>query len=282
MIHLLKDAAHQETLDRDGVVRIPFLEESDAMELLGYYYTKHPNGELPILYDGIHMTTWAEDKDYKYDVKAKIEQIFARAYDRFFQNFRPLNHVFIVKQPGEETTFNIHQDWSIVDEDQYPSYNIWMPLFDVDENSGAMWIVKGSHRLPVKIRGAGSLFPNYQSIIDDLKPYTTYFPLKAGEAIVFYHKTIHGSPANLSDRPRIVAVSSIVPEEAPLNIHFRKGESDKIGVYQPDNDSFVYDYNRIREESEVIPPKGTLLREVPLSEYKPLDLPQILEVLEKA
>jgi hypothetical protein len=131
--------------------------------------------------------------------------------------------------------------------------NIWIPLQDVDEKNGAMWIVKGSHKIDRKIRGAGILFPDYYSILNELKPYMTSFSMKAGEALLFYHCTIHGSPANQSHNPRIVVQVSLIPSQAPLQIYFQKQPLAPLEIHSPDDD-FVFKYNRIREDSEIMPP----------------------------
>ena len=60
-----------------------------------------------------------------------------------------------------------------------------MPLQDVNENNGAMWILKKSHNINRPIRGAGYLFPNYGPILEELKKRATLFSMKAGEALIF-------------------------------------------------------------------------------------------------
>jgi len=274
--HICQSREVEQALIEDGVVKIPFLDRGQLVELQAFQRAIHPNGQLPKVYDNIYMTTWCPDSEYKLAIKQKIEGIFAQAYARHFQHFRSLNHVFIIKNPGQETTFAIHQDWSVVDETRWPSYNIWVPLQDVDEDSGAMWIIKKSHRLTANIRGAGQLFPNYMDSMEELRPYMTSFPMKAGEALVFRHSTIHGSPPNLSDQPRVVAASSIIPKEAELRIHYQAIGGEQIEVVSPADD-FIYNYKSLREESVKAPPPGQKLEQIPASDYRQLSITEILE-----
>ena len=212
------------------------------------------------------MTTWCADQAYKLKVKQKIDGTLVDHCAKLFKDYRILNQVFIIKKPGPETTFHIHQDWNVVDERKFPSLNIWIPLVDVNESSGAMWIIKKSHHLNTYIRGAGSIFPRYNQYIKQLSPYMTSYPMKAGEALIFYHSTIHGSPPNLSNQPRIVIAASILPKEAPLHIHYHQVQSKHVQIYQP-GENFMFEYESLREDTIKYPPKGELKGLVSLQDY---------------
>lgn len=255
MNNLIRDTHFQQVLKEDGVVKVPFLNQEELNAVLNLYKEIHGENSPPTLYNGIHMTIWHHDYEYKKKIQQELEKIVDAATGRTFEKHRAISHQFIVKLNVNEadTTFPVHQDWSIVDEDKYESLNLWIPLQDVDENNGAMWIVKGSHKINRKVRGAGYLFPNYRPILDQLKPYISSFPMKAGEALLFYHSTIHGSPHNFSEQPRIVIQISVLPKEAPLQIFFQQSKDTPLEVHEP-SDDFVFKYQRIREDSEIMPP----------------------------
>lgn len=250
---LFQNYEFADTLKKEGVVKIPFFTVDELKLLQEYYEHLHGSNNPPTLYYGIHMTIWHSDINYKMAVHNKLKELFQVACERNFKNYRAIGHQFITKLKGIETTFPIHQDWAIVDEDKYISLNLWFPLQDVDEKNGAMWIVKGSHKIKQNIRGAGSLFPNYAQYFDEFKPYLSSFPMRAGEALLFYHSTLHGSPHNQTDKFRAVVQISILPKEAPLQIYFQKSENSQLEVHEP-NDNFIFNYNKIREDSEVIAP----------------------------
>jgi ectoine hydroxylase-related dioxygenase (phytanoyl-CoA dioxygenase family) len=42
----------------------------------------------------------------------------------------------MVKSKGENGSLHPHQDWNIVDEREFNSYNIWLPLVDVNAENG--------------------------------------------------------------------------------------------------------------------------------------------------
>jgi hypothetical protein len=250
---IFKSNEYSNLLLKEGVIQIPFLDEIALQKIKLLYSSSHDNGHPKSFFEGIHMTIWDNDTQYKLSIREGLEKILTPYFESVFKDYRAISQQFIVKLPGKKTTFPVHQDWSIVNENNYFSLNIWIPLEDVDEYNGAMWIVKGSHILKQPIRGAGSLFPNYFQFLDDLKPYITSFSMKAGEALIFYHSTIHGSPPNSSESPRITIQTSVIPKTAPLEIYFQPPGQNFIEVHHP-QDNFNFYYENIREDSAVKAP----------------------------
>lgn len=250
---LFKDKKLQAELEQNGFVVIPFLNDVELRELNQFYGAAHHHADPPGFIDNIHMTTWCKESNYKQHISKGLTALFKHASDLFFENCRRLNHVFIVKKSGQQSTFKVHQDWNVVDENKYQSVNVWVPLHHVDESSGALWILKGSHRINRKVRGAGYLFPEYGPYFEKLEKAAVSVTLKAGEAIVFYHSVIHGSPSNLSGQNRVAACFSVIPETAPLCIYFQKQASDPLEQHEP-KDDFIYQYDHLRTEAALNPP----------------------------
>ena len=255
MEELFQNPDLQAQLDEEGVVAIPFLNEAELAELQSFYREMHPTGELPQMRDGIHMTIWCSDLEYKVKIRERLKEILKPALERTYKDYRIVSPVFIVKRQGSDTTFPIHQDWNVVDESKHRAFNMWIPLHDVDENNGALWIVKGSHRLPNKVRAAGYLFPNLYGLEDHLKPRMEAMALKAGMALVFYHRVIHGSPPNQNKEPRAVVSTSVLPEDVPLHIYFQPDANHNLEVYHPPDD-FIYAYENVRDDSPFMSPVG--------------------------
>lgn len=250
---LLKEKILQKQLEEDGYIIINLLEPSELKALNDCYDQLHPGKEPPEFIENIHMTIWCSDNGYKQAVKTSLESIFSPILNNFFENFRSLNHVFIIKRKGPKTTFKVHQDWNVVDESKYQSVNVWVPLHDVDKDGGALWVVKGSHKINRPVRGASYLFPDYSTHIDELEKVAISVKLKAGQAIVFYHSIIHGSPPNLVADYRKAACFTVIPKDAPLCIYFQKDESSKLERHTP-KDDFMFQYNHLRTETYTTPP----------------------------
>jgi hypothetical protein len=275
---LLQDKIRQAELEKNGFVVIPFLTEKEVLELNTIYTTVHKGEEPALFIDGIHMTTWCQDADYKKEVSQKLESLFKTPSELFFKQYRRLNNVFIVKKNGQNTTFKVHQDWNVVDESKYQSVNVWIPLHDVDEASGALWVLKGSHRIGRNVRGAGYLFPDYSKFSSELEKAAISVKLKAGEAIVFYHSVIHGSPPNLSTRDRVAACFSVIPQEAPLCIYFQPNAGEALKQHEPEDD-FVFQYDNLRSEGTIRPPSPNPVASYPAYVNKPVERKELMPLI---
>ncbi len=271
---LFKDKLLQTELEKNGFVVIPFLNPFEVQKLNNFYNSVHKEEDPPNFIEDIHMTTWCPDFDYKMKVSNNLMEIFSGASQSFFKNFRRLNNVFIVKKSGKETVFKVHQDWNVIDETKYQSVNVWVPLHDVDENSGALWVLKGSHRINRNIRGAGYLFPGYDKYIKELEKAAISVKLKAGQAIVFYHSVIHGSPSNLSGHNRVAACFSIIPKEAPLCIYFQPTIDSELQRHEP-KDDFMFSYERLRVDAALKPPTGEPVKVGPPYQNKKVELEEL-------
>ncbi len=255
MEQLFQDPSLQQQLDQDGCVIVPFLTADELAVLREFYYSQHPDGLAPQMRDGIHMTIWCSDRGYKDAIREGLQSILRAASDRLYQDFRLLAPVFIVKRKGADTTFPIHQDWNVVDETEHRAFNMWIPLHDVDESNGALWIVKGSHKFPNHVRGPGYLFPRLYHLEHHIKPMMEPMAMQAGQALIFYHRVLHGSPPNQTDSPRVVVAMSVLPKSVPLHIYFQKDAESQLECYHP-HDEFIYEFENVRDQTAFHPPSG--------------------------
>ena len=73
----------------------------------------------------------------------QIKAVCRRAMDETFENAVTLEEeLFMTKSKRDSNgALRPHQDWSIVDEESFRSYNVWIPLVNVDENNGAIQVL---------------------------------------------------------------------------------------------------------------------------------------------
>jgi ectoine hydroxylase-related dioxygenase (phytanoyl-CoA dioxygenase family) len=239
-------------LQEEGVVVIPFLHPAELAEVESFYNEIKRYYKLQFTH-GMHMTLWHSDVDFKSKIQNGLLRLLHAAYLRNFSNCRRLNNIFMVKQAQTMGDFAIHNDWSIVDETKFESINVWIPLQDVAPENGGVWMLKGSHKIDMPIRGGGALLPDFSYVDDVLKEYRTPIAVKAGEAMLFYHKTIHGSYPNTSHQDRVVCTFSIIPENATLQICFQKDPQSPLEIHTP-SDDFNYKYNDLLNDTNTFAP----------------------------
>jgi hypothetical protein len=247
---IFKNTAYQQIFENDGVLKIPFLEASElntlkdawlSIQSAKYFYPD----------DQYHVTLLSHNKEYKNKISELLYPLFDRLQKITVDHYRVLTTNLIIKYAwsGEVP---LHQNWTFVDEQKYTSLTIWCPLQDVDETNGALYFLKGSHRLFRDMYRGPNIpyfFIQYES---DIKDRLVSIPMKAGEALIFDDSMLHYSPRNNTGEHRIAIQSNIVPEGSEIFYHeFKRGLfRDSIQKIKIEDEQLLQDtaWGKIKEQ----------------------------------
>ncbi len=227
---MLIDTNLDNQLDKDGYVVIPFLNSTEVKRLTELYLQYNPDVK-----EGLYATSNAEGFEQKQMFSDEIKKQFKRAIDETFFESNPLGGSYIVKYKGEAGVLFPHQDWGIVDEDKFCSYNIWVPLVDTNDLNGAISVLPGTHKMLKSYRGLNIPDPFYLCNAHAWKLHRTLH-MKAGEALIYDHRILHASTVNQTEVPRIAVVFGIVSNKADLRYYYRNG--DVVEEYESNVDFF--------------------------------------------
>lgn len=230
---ILQDDQLDQLLLEKGYVIVPFLDEKTVQELKNFYYDNHSE-QL----EGMYATAHVSDIDFRVKMNAYIQEKFQASIDKYFHDCNPLGGSYIAKGSGDKGSLVPHQDWNIVDERKYRSFNIWTPLVDVNSSNGTLLIESGSHLWGFNYRSASIPFA-YPEKENDLWQSMLPLEMKAGEALIYDHRLIHASGVNNSDEIRLVCVYGIIPNGAQM-YYYHKNENEDIEVYGSNPDFFLY------------------------------------------
>lgn len=186
---------------------------------------------------GFHNDFNDSDRAYRRSADAAIAEVLDPVLARTFNGYRAFMRPFLCKFPGQESYFVPHRDWMYVDERVgHRSFVFFVALEDITMENGQVCILPGSHRFDNMLRGTDMWAPwlFHESTLCDR--FET-FSLRAGEAAVWNHATVHGSFPNLTDRPRIAAGMWVCPTEAQL-VHFRRIDASTAARYEVDAEFF--------------------------------------------
>ncbi|MFT5780620.1 MAG: ectoine hydroxylase-related dioxygenase (phytanoyl-CoA dioxygenase family), partial [Crocinitomicaceae bacterium] len=122
-----------ETLRSEGKVVFPLLSAAQVDKLKAIFHEHHSTTP-----EGFYATTHREDKQFRKDISNQILAVIEEDVDATFKNLKMLGGAFISKAPGEKGILPLHQDWNIVNEKEARSYNLWIPLVDVNPFNGAI------------------------------------------------------------------------------------------------------------------------------------------------
>ena len=231
---IFAEETHNETLQKHGYAVVPFLNAEEIKALTNFFYANHT--QLP---DGMYASSHAPDFSFRQKMNEEIKRVCKRAVEVTFQNATPLGATFMVKSKGENGSLHPHQDWNIVDELEFNSYNIWLPLVDVNEQNGTLLILPNSHTIYKNIRGL-HIPSSFEKVEKEIWQYLVPINMKAGEALVYDHRLLHASGINKTDTPRLVIVYGVIPTAATMRYYY--GRDGMIEEYDCTAD-FYFDEN---------------------------------------
>jgi tetratricopeptide (TPR) repeat protein/SAM-dependent methyltransferase len=237
----------QQQLETEGYVVLENFLTPDELDDLREFDRAHPLPEEMAASDR-PQTIATSDLIYRKKFSDKFKSIAAPKLKTIIPGYRTLFCPWFRKKSNSKNNpIHIHQDPSFTDETQYSSLGIWCPLNDVDFEGSCLYIVKGSHRLNLQKRSYNLVFLPYdEKIVSYIADnYLTPISLKAGQAILFDKRLIHGSPPNTSNVERVAATCfTIIPDEAPLYCCYQTSKDTKqLEIYEvPDDfyDRYIY------------------------------------------
>ena len=207
----------QRSFDINGYVKLPVLDATKVQQLRTLFADAIGEDVQNTDY-GMYISLEEEDSELKTSLIDKVSSLILPEVREHFLNCKSHLGSFLVKAPGRTSYTYPHQDWTFVDSPTFCSMTVWIALVDTDEENGALGFIKGSQNFFDKPIGSPS--PYFQTFTqgheDLLYEYLETVPLKAGEAIAFNNRTIHGAPPNFTNDKRMAVAIGMTPEEAPL------------------------------------------------------------------
>lgn len=177
------------------------------------------DGSAPFFQDFCNWQRIAEFRRFVFESPAAsiAARLMRSRTVRFFHD-----HV-LVKQPGTSVVTPWHQDQPYYCVDGEQNVSFWTPL-DPVSRTVVMECVAGSHRwgrrfrperfdgTPLYANDAFEPVPDIESLRPTLEIVAS--AMEPGDAIAFTFRTVHGAPANFSDRARRVFSSRWVGDDA--------------------------------------------------------------------
>ncbi len=202
----------------NGYAVLPGLFSNAVCDELADWYEQH-QPENPT---GFHTSIHSSNVILRRAVTEKVRTHFDSSLERILNRYRPVFSAFTVKEPFSDSAFDLHLDWSMVDETRYTSLTVWVPLVDITEDNGFLWVLRESHRFRYTIRGGPGLncwcetMPTAWTERYELKK----LKLKKGDALIYDHRLFHGSPPNITGIRRLAINHTLIPEEAN-SLHYQ-------------------------------------------------------------
>ena len=183
-------------------------------------------------------------------INSELHRILDDRFQQQFPDLQLLGGTLATKVKGSSTLV-AHQDWTIVDEEKYSSYNLWLALVDTSKENGTLGLVPGSHRWNKSLRGM-NISVGFERFTDKFLTIGIEPSLKAGQAILYNHKLIHYSRPNKTVNPRNVAIIGAKDRAAELRVSFSLDEKTIKTYRVSENDFYRFDIEKIVSSNEIL------------------------------
>ena len=284
MMPLFKDAKLQTIFDEKGYVKTPVLDERTVQALRRYLRELNLVDESRV---GFNVTQCSRDQDFRRRCQEYLIDEVWPSLDPLLVDRAACIATFMVKEPNA-FVLTAHQDASCCDETRHDSVACWIPLCDVDRQNGAVGFIDGSHRyfdhlrhFPYHTRGRREPDPQ-RAVLETpvhrhslkMTPYMRLLEMKAGEAVIFNTRTIHGSFSNYTSEPREALNFFLRPVTDRFLCYYLKPNSraDTLLEYEVPADFYVDNNNMTMTE---LYSRGELLEG-----YEYRELPYSIETME--
>ena len=219
MRKLFRSSNLQAEFEKKGYVIVDFLKPEIINEIVKVYDTLTPDDKFNPGANRYHCTFIDTNETYKKKTNELFKQHCNGCIENIFIDYEILTGNFYIKQPGTGE-FEVHQNWTMVDETKSTTVTIWIPLHDTNEQNGTIEVVEGSNKIVDNINTLHLpyFFSNFEPQLKEkyLKPVS----LKLGQAIIFDDNLIHYSKNNNSDTTRKAMQLICVPKKTQLIFYY--------------------------------------------------------------
>jgi hypothetical protein len=246
-------------LEEQGYYIVPLLSAFEVNHLLAI------QRDSPIQIGAFTASAHLEETEIRKSISRELKKVIEPRLNELVQGVDVLGASFVIKSPGYNEILQPHQDWNIVDERHYRSYNIWIPLTDTCSENGAVMVMPGSHKWINTFRHS-SIPCAFREVHKELIDHMITLEIPAGFALIYDHALIHASHANTSNESRIAIAAGIKPQEAEMLFYWN--ENGVVEVYDADENHFME--KNIFQRPTALLKRKEILYDFPTVNYKML------------
>ncbi len=248
------DKSLQRKFQRDGFAVIEFLRESHLVQVTELYDSFRkcyaPSNDAPVF-----SSCDTFDADLIRQLDHELRAIVEPQLNGVLQSYDYLFSSFLIKEPGTDNVTGYHQDPTLIErgDNSIVSAGLWCPLHNADAGNGCLRVIRGSHRLGDIL----AVTPNFPTIFETfahkLNRFAEPLILRAGQAVIFDNKLIHGAFANQSLSSRVALVSAIKSTDCDWVYYYLPEENGAmVEKYVMDHEGYVNHRKGMRPIGELV------------------------------
>lgn len=229
----------QEKFEKDGFAIIRF-KDYFVLEQLERIHQEFFTSEISGLYASHNINSYETNQTISLSIENAIQSLFKHHFNavQFI-----LGH-YMIKAHSVGDEFQLHQDWSVTDEQIFFSAHLWIPLQDTNYNNGTMFVIPGSHLYFNNYRSGSLNIPRIKrdKLIDKM---IVPVPVKKGEMLIYHPALFHGSYANQSKKNRVAVLVSLLQKDCLLKYFHKDDKKTGLDVYDITAKSILSDLKNL-------------------------------------
>jgi len=230
-----KNPLLENEINDKGYIVIPgFLPPAAVEQILDIYRMHHQECEVGC-WNSLYDLPVGKGKMISDAITALVNPYL----DQLFENYQFPVALFISKNPGRGHASHVHRDDSMHNENEYQYRQCWVPLVDITQDNGTLYVVPGSHKLFTDERPMFAQWP-YNHLRPRLEKEYAYLYPKAGDLVVYFDKTLHGSLLNTTGETRPVFQGGVMYKDAQPQFTRYNAERNEVERYAVDFDFFMH------------------------------------------
>jgi hypothetical protein len=276
---IFKDTTWNKEINEDGFVKCKFLEANDIADLLsiansfGFKTGDVYKGKLV----GMNVSLFDARKEQREKFFDAVWNILASKVNNVLDRYEPVMINFWSKLPGGGD-LELHQNWTHVNEADYTSLSLWIPLQPTSRKNGTLEVVPKSHKKIGTVRGPGigHMFERIEKEIID--KYLIPIDLEVGEVAFIDDSIVHYTGHNNDVSPRNSIQVLLKPAEAPALFFIGDGKEvdNTVKCFEVERNFFS---NLELSEARIKEPKLAKLVNTFKSDFKQLSLPEFESII---
>lgn len=219
-----------------GFYKFQLADDAQLAKLRDLYVAHKAKQDVP--QPGMSVSHNQGNPEQILELSKDIESILGSGLNKLFPGYRFFIGHFVVKAAKWDHSFQLHQDWNIVNEAIQQSIQVWVPLELSYPEKGGLCFVPRSHLFCRNYR-SGSFGIPLIGINPSLYPYLSYVRLFPGESVAFYNSLLHGSFSNVTDTERVAVLVNLVPENIPTGYFHLNEVTEQLEVYDIDAEALL-------------------------------------------
>lgn len=257
---LFKNQSFENEFNELGIIKVPFCSIETIQDLTKIFHSFHPISD-ELMRGGYYFSIFGKGPKYMLDIKNQLYPILKPLLNNHFKDYKILSIILQIKGTGDDSSVGIHQDLTSVDENIYKAATVWIPLSPSTKENGSLFFLTGSQKCFRGYRAHTADNYLFKEVHDYILNNSVNYTTELGEALIFDPGTIHFSPPNKSENPRLSIAISVVSQQAQVQIGYvdKINSFNKMEIYSvPDN--FYYLYEDFKNERMERPIFGTFIK----------------------